>query len=85
MFKSRGKDKIKLSFEIVAERAFNLEKSLNGSTIYVAWRRGSKNNSGITKRVLVNKNEAIWRETFTVTTKLYRDSREQFEEKRLSI
>jgi hypothetical protein len=39
MLKHRGKEKIKVSYEVVIRKAVNLEKSLFGSTIYIEWKR----------------------------------------------
>lgn len=73
--KHRGKEKIKLGFEIIILKAHHLEKGLNGSTIFIQWRRGSKKKSGTTKRALVNSSECTWNEKITFTSTFFRDPR----------
>ena len=85
MFKHRGKEKIKVAFDFVIEKAFNLDPSMNGSTIYITWRRGSNTKSGMTKRALVSKNEAYWNEPFTFSSTFFRDSRDKYDEKSISL
>src|SRR5690242_19093987 len=85
MLKHIGKEKVKVSFEVTIVRAFNLEKSLNGSTVYIQWRRGSKSASGMTTRALVSKNEAYWNEPVTFTSTFYKNSHEKFDKKELTF
>lgn len=83
----RGKDKYKVNFELQIKKVTNL-KDHNGSSIYIAWRRGSKKTSGDTKRVIVDKNEASWeqQEKISFDSKLFMDPKSQkFDEKKLSL
>lgn len=86
MLKHRGKEKIKVSFDIVVRKASNLDKSLNGTTVYIEWRRGSKRATGMTKRALVTKNEAVWSEPINCTCTMFHDSRtDKYDEKSISF
>jgi hypothetical protein len=83
--KHRGKEKIKVQYDIIVQRAVKLDKGLNGATAFVEWKRG-KSNSGFTKRVLVSKNEAVWGESITLTCTLFRDAKkDRFEQKKLTL
>jgi len=85
MFKHRGKEKVKVIFDITFERAFHLDSGLNGSTVFLAWRRGSKKKSGMTKKALVKQNEAIWRDLQSISGNLYRDSNGHWDEKLFTV
>lgn len=62
-------------------------KEHNGASVYIAWRRGNKKTSGDTKRVIANKNEAVWdNERIIFESKLFMDPRSmKFDEKSLSL
>ena len=47
------KDKVKIKYEITVKKITKLPEKLNGSTIFILWRRGSRKNQGLTKRALV--------------------------------
>lgn len=60
MLKHRGKEKIKIQYEITIERVKYLPKELNGSTIFIEWKRGSKI-GGTSKRALVTDQTGNWK------------------------
>lgn len=72
--------------EIQVKKVTNLGKELNGSTVFLSWRRGTKKTSGDTKRVLANKQEAVWDEKIVFETKLFIDPKTQkIDEKKLTL
>ena len=80
--KHRGKEKIKVEFEVTIIRAKNLDKSLNGSTIFIEWRRGSHKQAGTTRRVLVTNGNSGWDEKITFTSTIFKSSHgDKFDEK----
>lgn len=75
-----------MSFDLTIDKVTNLDKSLNGTTVFVEWRRGSHKNTGITKRALVTKLEANWHEAVTISCNLYKDTKkDKFDEKVLTL
>src|SRR5690606_29211821 len=52
-FRTMPKDKVKIKYEITVKKITKLPEKLNGSTIFILWRRGSRKNQGLTKRALV--------------------------------
>lgn len=87
MFKHRGKEKIKVQFDIMLKKVTQLDKSLNGSTVFVEWKRkGGTQASGMTKRSLVAKNEATWNESFSVSATIFKDPKsDTFDPKKLYL
>lgn len=74
-------------FDIQVKKVTNL-KDVNGSSVFISWRRGTKKNAGDTRRVLVAKNEATWTdaEHLAFDSKLFMDPKSQkFDEKTLSL
>ena len=69
-----GKDRVKVFFECTIKKVTNLAENLNGSTLYIEWRRGARNNSGMTKRALVRDREAQWGESINFECTFMRDS-----------
>eukprot|EP01118_Nematostelium_gracile_P011476 TRINITY_DN4074_c0_g2_i1.p1 TRINITY_DN4074_c0_g2~~TRINITY_DN4074_c0_g2_i1.p1 ORF type:complete len:434 (-),score=125.67 TRINITY_DN4074_c0_g2_i1:24-1325(-) len=84
--KHRGKEKIKVEFNVTIVRAKNLDKALNGSTIFIEWRRGSNRISGTTRRVLVNNSTAGWDEKVTFTCTIFKNAKsDKFDEKAIKF
>jgi hypothetical protein len=81
LFKHRGKEKMKIFFEITFHKVTGLEKKLNGSTIFIHWKRGSRKNLGNSKRALVSKGEAKWGDVAPIKAHLYKDPKETKKEK----
>ena len=74
-----------MSFEISVKKVTNL-KDVNGSSVFISWRRGTKKTAGDTRRVIVQKNEAVWDERIVFESKLFMDPKSQkFDEKTLSL
>jgi len=69
-----GKDKVKIHFDLQVKKINRLPDRLNGSTLFILWRRGSKKNSGQTKRALVKDGEATWGESISFVCSLFRES-----------
>ncbi|KAL6046281.1 hypothetical protein QOT17_022293 [Balamuthia mandrillaris] len=68
------KDRVKIRYLVTVKRATAVPEKLNGCTLFLAWRRGSKKNSGLTKRALVRNHQASWDESFSFMCTLARDS-----------
>ncbi len=87
MLKHRGKEKIKVHFEIHLRKASNLDKSFHGTTVFIEWKRGSRRCTGTSKRALVtSKGEATWGETILCTGTMFRDPRtDKYDEKQISF
>lgn len=82
----KSKEKIKIEFTITVKKITNLStvKVMDGATVFLEWKRGSRKNAGTTKRALVNGNEAQWNESFTCSSTLVKKD-DDFESKMLSI
>lgn len=83
MLKHRGKEKVKIDFSIQVHRVANLP-DFNGSTVFLAWRRGSKSKSGTTQCVLVKDGEATFGEEMHFSSTFFK-SGNGFDDKNLSI
>lgn len=83
--KHRGKEKLKVAFDVVLERATNLDSKLNGSTVFIEWKRGSKRVAGTTKRALVTNEQAVWAETISFTSTIFKDTTDRFDEKKINF
>lgn len=68
------KDKVKIKYEITVKKITKLPEKLNGSTIFILWRRGSRKNQGLTKRALARDCLATWEEKIVFTCSLTRES-----------
>lgn len=75
MLKHRGKEKIKAQFTVTFHSLKKLDKKLNGSTVYIEWKRSSKPGcNGITKRALVANGDANWpSEPVTFAASFYKE------------
>src|SRR5690625_3950643 len=81
-----GLDKVRIQFNFTVKKVSRLPERMNGSTVYIMWRRGSKQNSGMTKRALVKDAEAVWSETISFVCSLFKDDEnDQFENKTISF
>lgn len=61
-------------------------KDVNGSSVFISWRRGTKKTAGDTRRVIAQKNEASWDERIVFESKLFMDPKSQkFDEKAFSL
>lgn len=85
MLKHRGKEKIKAQFTVTFHGIKKLEKSLNGSTVYIEWKRSSKPGcNGITKRALVSNGDANWpAEPVTFAASFYKEAKSEKLDKKL--
>src|SRR4051812_38736104 len=86
MLKHRGKEKVKVQFTVTFHSIKKLEKKLNGSTVFIEWKRSSKPGcNGMTKRALVSNGDANWNaETITFSGTFFRDG-DKFDKKLLQI
>jgi len=83
--KHSGKEKLKLHFDILVQKVTNLSE-FNQKQVFLAWKRGSRKNSGRVKDVLVINGEAMWNERITLKSTLFKDQESgRFDEKMLSI
>ncbi len=81
-----SKEKVKIKFEVHVKKIYKLPERMNGSTLLVMWRRGSKKNSGLTKRALVKDAAAHWEEKFSFVCSLFRDTdTDEYEPKTISF
>lgn len=88
VLKHRGKEKIKVGFSITFLNIKKVDKSLNGSTVFLDWKRSSKPGcSGFTKRALVSNTEANWpQEPITFTSTFFKEPRgDKFDKKVLQV
>lgn len=86
MLLHRGKEKVKMTFDVNVMKVSGLEKKYNGSTLFLEWKRGSRKNSSSTKRAFVAKNEAFWGDSFQISTHLYKEKeKDKFESKTLTL
>ena len=84
--KHRGKEKIKVEYEVTLVRAKNLDKALNGSTIFIEWRRGSASLCGTTRRVLVQNQCAGWDEKISFSCTIFKSTHsDKFDEKAIKF
>ena len=80
------KDKVKIHFDLQVKKINRLPERLNGSTLFLLWRRGSKKHSGQTKRALVKDGEATWEESISFVCSLFREpDSERFDAKTIAF
>ncbi|EGG19477.1 C2 calcium/lipid-binding region-containing protein [Cavenderia fasciculata] len=73
----KGKDKFKVKVEVVIKKVTNL-KELNGSSVFIQWKRGSSSkSSGDTSHLMVKNGESIFDEKISFESKFFIDPKTQ--------